>query len=204
MNLQYGQPFSLLDWSAANKSRLTPPVCNAAVFPDGDFIINMVGGPNYRTDYHINSTEEIFYQIRGKAYLNVLDRGKYDIIPLNEGDIFLLPANLPHSPQRPDPNGLCFLVERPRPLDCIDSFLWYCACCGTEIYRISDHVDDLVANLPKAYKEFYSLNDAQRSCSNCGHVHAGEDAHAWQQDYLKSNIHIKERLTDFLSDLSET
>lgn len=202
MELQYGSPFNLLDWSAQNKHRLVPPVCNAAVFPDGNFIINMVGGPNYRTDYHINPTEEIFYQIKGKAYLNVLDRGKYDIIPLNEGDIFLLPANLPHSPQRPDPNGLCFLVESPRPNDTIDTFLWYCAGCGTEVYRVSDHVNDLVANLPQAYRTFYELHEDERTCANCGQVHAGKDAHVWQKNYLTANPHIAEKLQAFLVDVA--
>lgn len=204
MELQYGSPFNLLDWSAENKHRLIPPVCNAAVFPDGNYIINMVGGPNYRTDYHINQTEEIFYQIKGKAYLNILDRGKYDFIPLSEGDIFLLPANLAHSPQRPDPNGLCFLVERPRPLDYIDKFLWYCASCGTEVYQIADHMDDLVANLPIAYKIFYDLSEEERRCQNCGQVHAGEDAHIWQQHYFDANPHIAKRLQKFLVDISST
>ncbi len=204
MELQYGSPFNLLDWSAENKHRLTPPVCNAAVFPDGNYIINMVGGPNYRTDYHINQTEEIFYQIKGKAYLNILDRGKYDFIPLNEGDIFLLPANLAHSPQRPDPNGLCFLVERPRPLDYIDKFLWYCADCGTEIYHVADHVDDLVANLPQVYKIFYDLSEEERRCKNCGQVHAGEDALTWQQHYFDANPHIAKRLQQFLADIEST
>lgn len=202
MELQYGHPFNLMDWSAQNKHRLTPPVCNAALFPDGNFIINMVGGPNYRTDYHINPMEEIFYQIKGKAYLNVLDRDKYEVIPLKEGDIFLLPANLPHSPQRPDPNGLCFLVERPRPLDFIDTFLWYCAGCATEIYRVSDHVDDLVANLPEAYKVFYALSDEKRRCPSCGQVHPGQAAHVWQQHYLAANPQIATQLQDLLADVA--
>ena len=44
MELKYGQPFDLMHWSEQNQDKLTPPVCNTALFPDGDFIINMVGG----------------------------------------------------------------------------------------------------------------------------------------------------------------
>ena len=125
MELKYGQPFDLMHWSEQNQDKLTPPVCNTALFPDGDFIINMVGGPNKRTDFHCNPTEEIFYQIKGNAYLNIWDRGQFEQIRLNEGDIFLLPAYLNHSPQRPEAGGLCFLVEKPRALEQKDAFNTY-------------------------------------------------------------------------------
>jgi 3-hydroxyanthranilate 3,4-dioxygenase len=114
MQLQYGLPLNLLDWAERNKAELKPPVCNAAIWPDGNYIINMVGGPNTRTDFHDNPTEEIFYQLKGNAYLNIWDRGRFERIDLHEGDVFLLPAHVIHSPQRPEP-GLCFLVEQPRP-----------------------------------------------------------------------------------------
>ena len=70
----------------------------------------MVGGPNTRTDFHDNPTEEIFYQIQGNAYLNVWDRGQFERVDIKEGELFLLPAHVIHSPQRPEP-GLCLLVE---------------------------------------------------------------------------------------------
>ena len=91
MNPKYGLPKNLMGWVEQNHSRLKPPVCNAALFPDGDYIINMVGGGNTRTDFHDNPTEEIFYQLRGTAYLDVWDNGRFDRIDLKEGDEVLLP-----------------------------------------------------------------------------------------------------------------
>ena len=101
MELQYGLPLNLMQWAEDNKARLKPPVNNAAIFPDGNYIVNMVGGPNARTDFHDNPTEEIFYQIKGNCYLNIWDRGRFDRIDIKEGQLFLLPAHVIHSPQRP-------------------------------------------------------------------------------------------------------
>ena len=184
MNLQYGLPANLMAWAEENHDKLSPPVCNAAVFPDGDYIINMVGGPNYRTDFHCNPTEEIFYQIKGNAHLNIWDRGKFEQILIKEGDIFLLPANLLHSPQRPEP-GLCLLVEKPRPEGNPDALNWYCANCATLVGSVGDHVDDLVADLPSAFKLFYDKSDAERTCPQCGEVHPGRKAGEWLQRFAE-------------------
>jgi 3-hydroxyanthranilate 3,4-dioxygenase len=178
MELQYGTPLNLLDWAQRNQSLLKPPVCNAAVWPDGDYIINMVGGPNTRTDFHDNPTEEIFYQIQGNAYLEIWDRGRFDRIDLREGDAFLLPAHVIHSPQRPEP-GLCLLVEKPRPAGEHDSLQWYCPVCATEVWRFSKQLESLVDDLPKAYQLFYARSEDERRCRQCGTVHPGKDYATW-------------------------
>ncbi|XDZ52478.1 3-hydroxyanthranilate 3,4-dioxygenase [Neisseriaceae bacterium CLB008] len=185
MELKYGKPLNLLNWSAENKHRLSPPVCNAAVFPDGDYFINMVGGPNFRTDFHCNPTEEIFYQIKGTAYLNLWENGQFDQVLLKEGDVFLLPAGVLHSPQRPDPEGLCFLVEKPRPKDQEDKLNWFCANCAGLVFSIGGQVDDLVANLPIWYQSFYERSEAERTCPHCQEVHPGQNAKAWLQRFAE-------------------
>lgn len=183
MELQYGHPKSLMNWVENNYHKLTPPVCNGEIFPDGNFIINMVGGPNTRTDFHDNPTEEIFYQIKGNAYLNIWDRGRIERIDIKEGDIFLLPAHVIHSPQRPEP-GLCLLVEATRPKGQHDSLQWYCASCATQIWRAEKQLKSLVTDLPAIYEMFYRLPDEERICPHCQTLHPGADFAAWHQQLL--------------------
>lgn len=185
LELKYGMPKNLINWSEENLALLKPPVANAAVFPDGNYMINVVAGPNFRSDFHDNPTEEIFYQLHGNAYIYVLDRGKFDRIHLKPGDIFLLPAGLQHSPQRHE-KGLCLLIERPRPQGEFDHVRWYCSECATMVYKNGGQLTDLVADLPILFKEFYEKEDKDRTCPNCGHVHPGRDAGKWL-DALKTS-----------------
>jgi 3-hydroxyanthranilate 3,4-dioxygenase len=185
MELRYGLPRNLMDVADQIKDRLKPPVCNAALFPDGNYIINLVGGPNTRTDFHDNPTEEIFYQLKGNAYVNIWDRGKYERIDFREGDVFLMPAHVQHSPQRPEP-GLCFLVELVRPKGHLDSLQWYCAHCGHLVWRAEQQMTDLVVDLPVIYQRFYDLSDAERVCSQCGTQHPGKDYSRWHAQLTKA------------------
>lgn len=178
MELQYGSPQNLMKWVDVNRAQLKPPVCNAAIYPNGNYIINMVGGPNTRTDFHDNPTEEIFYQLKGNAHLNTWDRGRFDRIDIKEGDIFVLPAHLIHSPQRPEP-GLCLLIELVRPQGALDSLQWYCANCATKVWRAEKQLVSLVDDLPKIYDMFYALSDEERRCPKCGTIHPGKDYAAW-------------------------
>ena len=99
-------PFKLLDWIDDNREYLKPPVCNKQMFESGDFIIQVVGGPNSRTDYHLDEGPELFYQVEGQMVLKTVQDGAFVDIPIGEGEIFLLPPRVPHSPQRlPSPSA---------------------------------------------------------------------------------------------------
>jgi 3-hydroxyanthranilate 3,4-dioxygenase len=95
------QAFNFQKWIAENQHLLKPPVSNKKVFEDGEMTVQVVGGPNERTDYHDDPVEEFFYQLKGDMVLKVVDDGKFYDVPIREGEVFLLPPHVPHSPQRP-------------------------------------------------------------------------------------------------------
>src|SRR6266446_504686 len=70
---------------------LQPPVGNQRVFEDADMTVQVVGGPNERTDYHDDPVEEFFYQLRGNMVLKVIDQGQFYDVPIRAGDVFMLP-----------------------------------------------------------------------------------------------------------------
>jgi 3-hydroxyanthranilate 3,4-dioxygenase len=105
--------FNFQGWIDANREKLKPPVGNAQVWEDGEMIVTVVGGPNQRVDYHDDPTEEFFYQLKGDIFIRVMETpGKPPIdIPIKEGEIFLLPKHMRHSPQR-HAHGTIGVVDR--------------------------------------------------------------------------------------------
>lgn len=175
----YSRPLSFQKWLDDHSDRLKPPVGNQQIWKNSDLICTVVGGPNERTDFHDDPYEEYFHQFKGNASLLIADRGKFERVHLREGDIFLLPAHVRHSPQRPEPGSLCTVIERNRPVGSIDAFEWYCASCGGLVVRKELQLQSIVEDLPKAYAQFYDASDADRTCPHCGQVHPGRDWRSW-------------------------
>ena len=126
-------PFNFKKWIDEHRDRLKPPVGNAQVYKDAqDLIIMVVGGPNSRKDYHYDEGEEFFYQIEGDIVVKIIDDGKPRDIHIKEGEIFLLPARVPHSPQR-GPNTVGMVIEKVRSETEMEGFLWYCENCGHKL-----------------------------------------------------------------------
>src|SRR5690606_220140 len=122
-------PLNLQAWIEQNRHLLKPPVGNKCIH-DGDFIVMVVGGPNARTDFHLDEGPEWFYQLEGEMVLRVQERveGGPDSlreIPIRAGEVFLLPAGVPHSPQRMA-GGVGLVIERKRLAHERDGLLWYC------------------------------------------------------------------------------
>ncbi len=161
-------PFNLREWIRANRDALKPPVCNRELYVGSEFIVMVVGGPNSRKDYHYDAGPELFHQIEGDMLLRTMQDGEPVDIPIREGDIFLLPPGVPHSPQRfADTVGL--VVERQRRPDEQDGFMWFCENCNHKLYEEYLHVGDIVADLPPVFERFWTDADA-RTCDRCGAV----------------------------------
>jgi 3-hydroxyanthranilate 3,4-dioxygenase len=184
--LKYGKPLNFQRWLDEHSHLLKPPVGNQQVWQDADFMVTVVGGPNGRSDFHDDPTEEFFYQFKGSAYLLLWDRGRYERVNLNEGDIFLLPPHVLHSPQRPEAGSLCLVIERQRPAGARDAFQWSCAKCGNPIQRHEVLLQSIVDDLPPLYERFYASDEAARRCSKCGEVHPGRDYKAWHAQLEQS------------------
>ena len=119
-------PFNFNQWIKDNKDKLKPPVSNKNMYPlSEDYIVMVVAGPNARKDYHYNETEELFYQVEGDICVKIQVDGKSVEVPIKEGEMFLLPAKIPHSPIRPaDSIGL--VIERKRKPHHNDGLMWFC------------------------------------------------------------------------------
>lgn len=161
-------PVHFAGWIDAHRHLLRPPVGNAQIWPDREFMVTVVGGPNSRSDFHINEGEEFFYQIEGDITLLTLQNGRRVPVPIAQGEIFLLPPNVPHSPQRPA-NTVGLVLERRRLPHEIDQFLWICDRCDAELHREKLHLTDIVAQLPLAFDRYWSSGDSV--CKACGHAH---------------------------------
>ncbi|KAJ5722475.1 3-hydroxyanthranilate 3-4-dioxygenase [Penicillium malachiteum] len=166
-------PFSLATWISMNAEKLKPPVNNSCLYSGKDFILMAVGGPNTRNDYHINETEEWFFQMKGDMLLKVVEnKTNFRDIIIKEGEMFLLPANTPHSPRRSkDTTGL--VMERTRPPKSIDRIRWYCEnkdChkgAPVIIREEAFYCEDIEGQL-KGIIEDWMLNEKGRECSVCG------------------------------------
>src|SRR3954469_24848873 len=125
-------------------------------------MVTVVGGPNARTDYHINEGEEFFYQVEGNIVLRVMEKGQPKDIEIREGDIFLLPPKVPHSPQRPA-GTVGLVLERKRLPNEKDGFVWYCPKCGNKLYEEYISLRDIVKDLPPVFERFFG-SEKNRTC----------------------------------------
>ena len=162
--------FNLMQWIEDNRELLKPPMLNKPIWRDSDFTVIILAGPIVRNDYHINPSEEFFYQLKGNMVLKVIEDGEMRDKPINEGCIMLIPPHMPHSPQRADPESIGMVVERIRPPGVLDAFEWYCANCSSKIWRREVRVDSIVKDLPPVFEEYYGTI-ADGTCDKCGHPH---------------------------------
>lgn len=162
------RPFNLQKWIDENRHILKPPVGNKNLYADaGDYIVMIVGGPNARKDYHYNETEELFYQLEGDINVRIQEDGKAVDIPIKAGEMFLLPAKVPHSPMRSE--GSVGLVVELKRENAKDGLLWFCDNCNNKLHETYFTLHNIEKDFLPRFKEFYG-SEKMRTCGNCGTV----------------------------------
>lgn len=160
-------------WIDEHRHLLKPPVNNRMMALGNDFVVQIVGGPNERYDYHYEPYEEWFYQIKGDMHVNLMtDQGRVRV-DIKEGESWLMPANVAHSPQRPDPDSIGLVIERVRHEGTLENFRWYCLECDALVHEVSLQVRDLVKDMPPVFADFHA-SIAERTCGQCGTLHPGK------------------------------
>jgi 3-hydroxyanthranilate 3,4-dioxygenase len=157
-------PINFKKWIDDNREFLKPPVGNKAIYNE-DYIVMVVGGPNSRKDYHLNETPEFFYQVEGDIVLKLIVDGKPENVEIKEGEVFYLPPNIPHSPQR-GANTVGLVIEQKRTEDMIDGLAWFCESCGHELYHEPFKLDNIETDMPVIFDRFFS-NEDFRTCDKC-------------------------------------
>ncbi len=168
------KPFDFKGWIDRNRDQLKPPVGNKLVFEEAGMVVMVVGGPNQRVDFHDDPVEEFFYQLEGDMVLKIAEDGQIYDVPIREGEVFLLPPHVRHSPQRPVPGSVGLVVESPRMQGMKDGFEWFCFECGARVHRVEVPVGNIVDDLPPLFDAFYA-DEKARTCGQCGAVHPGRE-----------------------------
>lgn len=164
------KPFNLNKWIEENRHLLKPPVANKNLYVESeDYIVMIVGGPNARKDYHYNETEELFYQLEGTITIFIQENGEKKAMNLGPGDMYLHPANVPHSPARTE-GSIGLVIERKRNhLPVKDGLLWFCDNCNHKLHEVYFELNDIEKDFLGHFKDFYTSVE-KRTCDKCGTV----------------------------------
>ena len=148
----------------------------AVLWQHDDTLVFIARGREYRSEFHINPSDETMHMIKGEMRLHYrTPEGKEDIAVIAEGSIIYTPAGTPHSP-RFAPDAFALISERKRREGEIDRFHWYCQKCDALLYEetfvVRDYAEDPVS---KAYKRFFD-SEAFRTCKKCGEIMPAPDS----------------------------
>jgi 3-hydroxyanthranilate 3,4-dioxygenase len=159
-------PINLDEWIDKNKQTLLPPIGNRQFWRESyqNIMVMVVGGPNFRPDFHDDPGEELFIQIHGAVALKLIDpvsRLRSEVV-VRQGEMYLLPAHVRHSPQRAE-NSFGLVIERYRQPGEVDALEWYDT-DGKLEFRGEFFVENIEQDLAKvqaAWKAWSTSNTRQ-------------------------------------------
>jgi 3-hydroxyanthranilate 3,4-dioxygenase len=157
-------------WVKENAEYFNPPFrTNKLLTAHKDFLVMVLRGPNTRLDFHVDPGDEFFYQVEGDMELVLKPEGeRRRIVTIQEGEIFVCPGGLPHSPRRFE-NTWGLVIERKRRSDEKEEFVWFCERCDERVLSRAVDQTDIPAQVSAIYGEF-NAEPKLRSCKACGFV----------------------------------
>jgi len=145
-------------WIKENKKSFLPPVCNKMMHND-QLKVFYVGGGNQRKDFHMEEGEELFYMRKGDMELPILVNGTFRNVRIREGEVFLLPGQIPHSPQRPQPDSVGLVVERERLETETDGLRYFVGDTTSVLWERWFYCDDLGTQLGPVIREYFASRE---------------------------------------------
>jgi 3-hydroxyanthranilate 3,4-dioxygenase len=161
-------PFNIEEWIAANRGAFQPPLKSKTLYEDPQLLIMVVGGPNQRGDFHVTDSPEFFWQLEGSMVIEYMESGERKRVTVGPGEVAMIPAMVPHSPQRPA-ETIGLIVERRRRPDEPDGFHWYCNNCNNKLSEASKWDGRVLKTARECFEEFEN-DESRRTCSRCGQV----------------------------------
>ncbi len=157
-------------WIEENRHLFQPPYKTNRVLAHYDeFIVMVLHGPNVRFDFHIEPGEELFYQIHGDIEVHLKrEDERRQVVKVREGEMFLCPGALAHSPRRGEGTwGL--VIERKRRPDETEQFVWFCEQCDEKVLTRSVTQGEVATQVAQIYAGF-NADATARTCKSCGYV----------------------------------
>ncbi len=162
--------YHLKQWVEDNKDYFNPPFrTNRLLVHHKDFLVMILRGPNTRLDFHIEPGDEFFYQVEGAMELHLKpQKERRQVVEINEGEIFVCPGGLAHSPRRFE-NTWGLVIERKRRPEEREEFAWFCEKCDALVLSRVMEQGNIPDQVSKVYREFNDREDLRR-CRACGYV----------------------------------
>jgi 3-hydroxyanthranilate 3,4-dioxygenase len=154
---------------AAGADAFAGALAARSLYPDSQFEVVAVRGPNSRNDFHVDPYDELFLQLEGT--IRVDTRDPQDGLRRNlvhQGELFVVPSGTPHSPLRPAGTFGVVVEIRRRPGD-VEAVEWYCDKCDALIERSTMESSEMIESLMSLLKAFQASEDRRR-CDACGNV----------------------------------
>lgn len=190
-------------WITDNEQFFLPPICNKLLHSKGQLKIFFVGGPNQRKDFHLEEGEEFFYMLKGDMCLRVMEKGRFRDISIKEGEVFLLPGRIPHSPQR-QANTIGFVAERDRGPEELDCLRYFVDDTKEVLFESWFHCEDLGQQLKTIVQEYFESQQYKTGLPIPGTITENPPFKPDNQQSLEDPFSLRQWVENNLEEINKT